>query len=91
MVTTINMPAKKIKIFKGETPLEELQQAFTDELTGIMKDAAIRLKCNPEQLKYRVDSLGVVEVVKMDPVEMNDMENQRLEDKRKRDIRNARS
>ena len=30
------------KIYKGETPLRELQQAFTDELKDIMKDAAVK-------------------------------------------------
>lgn len=78
MVRPIEMPKKKrIKIFKGETPVQELQQAFTDEITGILEDAAKRLKCSPEELKYRVDSLGRIEVIRMTPLEMNEAATER--------------
>lgn len=74
---------KKIKIYKGETPMEELKQAFTDEIKGILEDAAKRLKCNPEELKYRVDNMGRVEVVRMTLIEMKEADAEKELQKKK--------
>lgn len=78
---------KRIKIYKGETPLEELQQAFKDEMDVIKNDAAKRLNCHPEELKCRFDSEGRVEVQRMTPMEMNKFEEQRQLELRKKEIR----
>ena len=79
------------KIYKGKTPLGELQQAFKAEVKGILKDAALKMKCSIEQLKYRFDNLGRVEVQKMTAKEM--VENQSKDQERKRiaGIRNRRN
>lgn len=84
MVAPIEMPnKKKIKIYKGETPMEELGQALKDEIKGILEDAAKRLKCNPEELKYRVDNLGQIEVVRMTLLEMKEAEQEKERQKNK--------
>ncbi len=77
----------QVKIYKGETPAEELQQAFTDEMTGIMKDAALKLNCSPEELKYRIDNLGRVEVRRMTLEEIVLDSKQREMNLRKKEIR----
>lgn len=76
----------KVKIYKGETPLGELQSAFKDEIKGILEDAAKKMKCNIEQLKYRFDNLGRVEVQKMTIEEMVDNQNKDKERDRIADI-----
>ncbi len=58
------------KIYKGESPLSELQNAFKEEMKGILKNAALKMGCNVEQLKCRFDNLGRVEVQKMTIEEM---------------------
>ena len=68
---------KRIKIYKGQTPNEEIQQAFKDEMVVIMKDAAIRLGCDVERLKVRFDNLGRVEIAKMTDAEIFDAEVER--------------
>lgn len=78
---------KKTKIFKGETPLEELGQAFRDEVEGMLKDAALKLNCAVEELKYRFDNLGRVEVVRMTLMEMKQAEEERQLELRKKKIR----
>ncbi len=81
----------RTKIYKGESPLGELQNAFKEETKDIAKKAALRLKCSVEQLKFRFDNLGRVEVQKMTIEEM--LEKQRESEERKRivDIRNRRN
>lgn len=78
---------KRIKIYKGQTPDEEIQQAFKDEMIGIMKDAALKMGCDVNWLKYRVDNLGRVEVAKMTEEEMVKSETERLRVKRLKAIR----
>ena len=81
--------AKKIKIFKGETPYEELQQAFRDEMKDILKDAALRLHCDVERLKCRFDNNGVVEVIMMTETEMAEREKNRLLTKKVNQIKSS--
>lgn len=81
----------KTKIYKGETPLGELQNAFKEEVKGILKTAALKMKCNIEQLKYRFDNLGRVEVQKMTIEEMLQKNKEDEERKRVADIRNRRN
>ena len=77
-------------IYTGQTPVQELQGKFTDELRGKMKEAALIFKCNVEELKYRVGNDGVVEISRMTPDEMIEMSAQDDENKRKRSIKIAR-
>lgn len=77
---------RPVKIYKGETPIEELQQAFRDEMADILKNAALRMGCPVEQLKCRFDNLGRVEVQMMPEEEMNEMELQRRKQKLKKTI-----
>jgi len=81
----------RTEIYKGESPIGELQQAFKDEIKGILENAAVKMCCNIEQLKYRFDNLGRIEVQKMTPGEM--VESQREDQKRQRIavIRNRRN
>lgn len=72
----------RVKIYKGETPLGELQNAFKDEIKVILEYAALKMGCNIEQLKYRFDSLGQVEVQKMTIEEMVEKRNEDEERKR---------
>ena len=85
------MVARKVKIYKGETPLSELQNAFKEEIKVILEDAALKMKCSIEQLKYRFDSLGQVEVQKMTIEEMVDKRQEDEQRKRVAVIRNRRN
>ncbi|MHC4322704.1 MAG: hypothetical protein ACYSUX_00360 [Planctomycetota bacterium] len=78
------------KIYKGETPLEELQQAFKDELEGMLKDAAVRLKCPVERLKCQFNNMGMVEVQEMTEIEMLQKQAEDAEKKRIYLIKNRR-
>ena len=78
------------KIYKGESPVEEIQQAFKGEVKAILKNAALRMKCTVEQLKYRFDNLGRVEVQKMTPEEMVEEQKEQEKQKRITVIRNRR-
>ena len=71
----------RTKIYKGESPAEEIQQAFNEEMKDIMKDAALRMRCSVEELKCRVDNLGRVEVQKMTPKEIRRREMERRKQK----------
>ena len=62
-----------VRIHTGEEPVEELQRRFTEELKDMLKKAAIELKCNVEELKYRTNNAGVVEIERMTAQEMIDM------------------
>lgn len=80
---------KRIKIFKGQTPYQELQQAFKDEMAEIMKDAALKMGCDVNQLKCRFDNLGRVEVAKMTETEMLEAEAEHQRKERVAAIRQA--
>ena len=86
----VALTKKKIKIFKGQTPVEEIAEAFVDELKGILEDAALRMHCDANQLKYRVDNTGQIEVSKMTEKEMVEMETERVRQKSIRAIRESR-
>ena len=81
----------KAKIYTGQSHTEEIQQAFRDEMKGIMKDASLRMKCPVEQLKCRFDNLGRVEVQRMTADEMIERQKEDSERKRIAAIRNRRS
>ncbi len=81
----------RVKIYKGESPVEEIQQAFKEEMKDIMKNAALRLKCPVEQLKCRFDNLGRVEVMKMTPKEIIEKQKEHENKKRVSIIRNRRN
>jgi hypothetical protein len=67
-----------VKILTNETPVEQLQRDFTEELKDMMKQAAKRLGCPVEHLKYRVDNVGVVEIEQMDSQEAEDMRREEI-------------
>jgi len=81
----------RTEIYKGETPIGELQQAFKDEIKGILENAALKMKCSIDQLKYRFDNLGRVEVQKMTAGEMVGKHKEDQERKRIVGIRNRRN
>ena len=78
------------RIYTGETPVEELQRSFTDEVREMGKKAAIELKCNTEQLKWRVNAAGLVEFEIMDVDEQIELTTQEQEAGRIRDIKKSR-
>ena len=85
-----NIQINKPKIYTGETPVEELQRSFTDEVREMGKKAALALKCNTEQLKWRVNSIGLVEFNVMTADEQIELTCQEQESKRVRDIKKSR-
>ncbi len=78
---------RKVKIYRGQTQVEELQEAFRDEMRDIMKDAALKMGCSVELLMYRVDNMGKVEVRKMTEEQYIESEKQRKIFLRKKEIR----
>jgi hypothetical protein len=64
---------KRKRIITGESPVEELQRRFSDELREMGKKAALELGCNVEELKYQFNNAGIVEFQKMTPQEMIDL------------------
>lgn len=77
----------RTKVYTGESPVEEIQQAFKEEMAEIMKDAALKLGCSVDELKYRFDNLGRVEVVRMTPEEMSEFELKRFCENKRKTIR----
>ena len=80
----------RTKIYKGETPLGELQNAFKEEIKGMLEEAALKMDCSIEQLKFRYDNLGRVEVQKMTIEEMVEKRNEDEQRKSTAIIRNRR-
>ncbi len=78
---------RKVKIYRGQTQVEELQEAFRDEMRDMMKDAALKMGCSVELLMYRVDNMGKVEVRKMTEEQYIESEKQRKIFLRKKEIR----
>ena len=62
-----------VRIITGETPTEEIQRKFSEELKGMMKDAALKMNCNVNELKYRINNAGIVEIERMDAQDIIDM------------------
>ena len=81
----------RTKIYKGETPLGELQNAFKEEIKGMLEEAALKMDCSIEQLKFRYDNLGRVEVQKMTIEEMVEKRNEDEQRKSIAIIRNRRN
>jgi hypothetical protein len=82
----VQIVVKKPKIYRGDTPADE----FKAELTEMMKDAAIKFKCDVHQLKCRFANNGVVEIAKMDADEISEMEKKRIAKKNVKKIREQR-
>jgi hypothetical protein len=74
------------EIFTGKTPAEE----FREELVEQMKAAALELGCDVEELKYRIDNVGIVEIARMEPDEISQMETDRVRKKQMKAIRKMR-
>ena len=85
-----NIQIKKPKIYTGETPVEELQRTFTEEVKMMGKKAAVELGCNVEQLKWRVNAVGIVEFEVMSADEQIALTTQEQNAKRIRNIKKSR-
>ncbi len=85
-----NIQIKKPKIYTGETPVEELQSRFTDEVREMGKKAALELGCNVEQLKWRVNAAGLVHFEIMTGEEQIALVTNEQQAKRVRDIKKSR-
>ena len=79
------------KIYKGETSLSELQNAFKAEIEITLKDAALKMGCSIERLKYRFNNMGCIEVQKMTIEEMIERQKEDQERKRIASIHNRRN
>ena len=75
----------------NETPVQEIQRNFTDELRSKMKEAALKLGVPVEMLKYRVMNNGMVEIEVMDVQEAEDRHREEMVAKRVREIKKARN
>ncbi len=80
-----------VRLYRGETPVEELQREFTDELKTMLKEAALKVGCSVEELKYRVSNDGIVEIQRMTLEEMGLAEKKLAAGKRERIIRESRN
>ena len=74
----------------NETPAEQLQHDFTEELKDQMKEAALKFGCSVEELKYRVFNNGAVEIARMDAQEIQDRAKQEAQTARVRTVRKNR-
>lgn len=81
---------KNPKIYVGETPVEELQARFTDEVKEMGKKAALELGCNVEQLKWQVNAAGLVHFEIMTADEQIALVTNEQQAKRVRDIKKSR-
>lgn len=81
-MVAIIKPRRKPKIYTGKTQSEELAEDFKLEITGMLKQVAKDYHCNVEELKYTVNNVGVVNIQRMTPEEMVEMENRRQHNKR---------
>ena len=79
-----------VRIITNETPIEELKRKFSEEVRDMMKATALELGCNVEELKYRVNNAGVVEIQMMDAEEMIELTAQEAVQKRGIDIKKSR-
>lgn len=74
----------------NETPVEQLQRDFTEELKAQMKEAALKFGCPVEELKYRIINVGAVEIARMDDQEIQERAKQETQDARVRIVRKNR-
>ena len=54
----------KNEIWTPSAEVQELAEEFRKETKAKLKEAAIKLKCAPEELKYRIvdDDNGIIEI-----------------------------
>ena len=71
----------KPKIYTGKTCVEETGEELRAEIIDMLKQVAHEHKCDVEELKYTVNNMGVVNIQRMTPQEMIDMEAKRQTDK----------
>lgn len=79
-----------VKIYKGETPIQELQGNLNDELKKMGEAAALEIGCPVENLKWRINNAGVVEWQEMDDNEVIEMKQQEFQANQIRDIKKSR-
>lgn len=79
-----------VRILTNETPVEELKRKFSDEVRDMMKAAALELNCNVEELKYRVNNAGIVEIELMTPDELIELTGQETRQKKQIAIKKSR-
>lgn len=78
------------KIYTGETPMQELKGNLGDELQKMGEAAALEIGCPVENLKWRVNNLGVIEWQEMDDDEVVEMKQREFQAKQIRDIKKSR-
>ena len=86
MVTNVKMK----RIVTGETPVQELQRKLTEEKKELAKAAALELGCPVEEIKYRINNMGIYEFQRMTPEEMIELTAYEQAQKQKIDIKKRR-
>ena len=79
-----------MKIYTGETPMQELKGNLQAELIKMGKAAALELKCPAENLKWRINNAGMVEWQQMNNAELAEMQAQEAKQKRVIDVKKKR-
>lgn len=79
-----------VRVITDETPAEELQRKLIEERRELCKKAAIELKCSVEEIKYRIDNLGIYEFQKMSHQEILELTAQETTQKKVLDIKKSR-
>ena len=59
-----------VRIHTGEEPVEELQRKLIEERKMLCEKAALEFGCSVEEIKFRVDNMGVYEFQKMTSEEL---------------------
>lgn len=59
-----------VRIITNETSTQELQRRLIDERRKMAKAAALEFGCSVEEIKYRINNLGIYEFQQMTPDEM---------------------
>lgn len=79
-----------VRINTGEEPVEELQRKLIEERKMLCEKAAIELSCSVEEIKFRINNLGVYEFQKMTHKEFIELTTQEQTQKQVIDIKKQR-
>lgn len=75
------------RIFKGQTPEQEIGEAFKEEVQALLKKVAHDYHCDVEDLKFSVNNLGIINVQRLTVEERIEDDKKRLQRTRLKNIR----
>ncbi len=79
------------EIWTPTSDMESIAEDFRKETEEMLKKVALENNCDVDELKFSVNSVGIVNIQRMTPFEMVEREQKRREQKRIKDIRNRRN